>query len=225
MATSIKNILLVSPRTVFSEGLKQVLLNQIVNNHLDEYEINWVKDYMGLIKKIRNNKLELIIIDCIYSTENIDKTISLIKSIKIDAKILCIFDKYDDNTEIELVKLGVRGIIYEESTLDIYKKCFNCIISGQFWVRRNILEKVVLMAINNSLTVEDVSSKNVLNELTSREINILKFIVQNYTNRQISSELYITEKTVKNNLTKIYKKLKINNRDELKTLVIPLNKI
>lgn len=222
---TVKNILLVSPRTVFSEGLKQLLLHQILSRHVDDYEINWVKDYMGLIKKIRNDRFELIIIDCLYSTENINKTVSLIKSIKFDAKILCIFDKLDSNTEINLVKLGVRGIIYEDSNLETYRKCFNCVIAGQFWIRRTVLETVVLLAINDSLDPNELSSRNVLNELTPREINILKYIVQDYSNNQISSELYITEKTVKNNLTKIYKKLKIRNRDELKTLVRPLNKL
>lgn len=54
-----------------------------------------------------------------------------------------------------------------------------------------------------------------LQKLTTREVNIIEEIIAEKTNKEISNTLYISEKTVKNNLTVVYKKLKVKNRIEL----------
>ena len=47
---------------------------------------------------------------------------------------------------------------------------------------------------------------------TSREIEILGYLVRGYGNKQIADELHIAEQTVKNHLTYIYQKLNVRNR-------------
>lgn len=54
-----------------------------------------------------------------------------------------------------------------------------------------------------------------LQNLTDRELRIIEEILEEKTNKEISNILYISEKTVKNNLTVVYKKLKVKNRIEL----------
>lgn len=56
---------------------------------------------------------------------------------------------------------------------------------------------------------------NNLDKLSQREIMIIEGIIEEKTNKEISKTLYISEKTVKNNLTEIYKKLSVKNRVEL----------
>lgn len=56
---------------------------------------------------------------------------------------------------------------------------------------------------------------NKLKKLTTREKVLIEEIIKGKTNKEISSVLYISEKTVKNNLTELYKKLEIKNRREL----------
>ena len=50
--------------------------------------------------------------------------------------------------------------------------------------------------------------------LTEREFEILERIVAGCTNRQISQDLYISEKTVKNHLSSIFRKLDVNDRTQ-----------
>lgn len=56
---------------------------------------------------------------------------------------------------------------------------------------------------------------NNLENLSQRELTIIEGIIEEKTNKEISKVLYISEKTVKNNLTEIYKKLEVKNRIEL----------
>ncbi len=53
---------------------------------------------------------------------------------------------------------------------------------------------------------------DVLSALTSRETEILQFICQGLANKEIAALLFISEKTVKNHINNIYRKLRVNNR-------------
>ena len=52
-------------------------------------------------------------------------------------------------------------------------------------------------------------------DLTETEIKIIKLVLTGMTNKEIADELYISEKTVKFHLYKVFKKLKVKNRSEL----------
>jgi DNA-binding NarL/FixJ family response regulator len=52
-------------------------------------------------------------------------------------------------------------------------------------------------------------------KFTPREWDIIKLILQGKTNPEIGDLLFISTKTVKNNLTEIYKKLNVRNRVQM----------
>jgi DNA-binding NarL/FixJ family response regulator len=51
-------------------------------------------------------------------------------------------------------------------------------------------------------------------ELTPRELEVLRFIAQGASNREIAKELYITEGTVKNHVTHILNRLNLRDRTQ-----------
>ncbi|MBA7520811.1 HTH-type transcriptional regulator MalT [subsurface metagenome] len=48
--------------------------------------------------------------------------------------------------------------------------------------------------------------------LTKREVKVLKLVASGKTNKEIAKKLFISEKTVKNHLNHIYRKLGVKNR-------------
>lgn len=54
-----------------------------------------------------------------------------------------------------------------------------------------------------------------LKTLNRREKKLLEEIISGKTNKEISREIYISEKTIKNNLTLVYKKLGVSGRKEI----------
>nr|WP_306465169.1 response regulator transcription factor [Anoxybacillus caldiproteolyticus] len=59
--------------------------------------------------------------------------------------------------------------------------------------------------------------------LTSREMDVLKYIVQGYSNREIAEKLYISVHTVKNHITNIFQKLGVTDRSQVIAMVYQLN--
>ncbi len=56
--------------------------------------------------------------------------------------------------------------------------------------------------------------KNKKSDLTARELDVLKEMVQGKSNKVIGKTLFITQHTVKAHLTQIYKKFGVTNRTE-----------
>jgi DNA-binding NarL/FixJ family response regulator len=52
------------------------------------------------------------------------------------------------------------------------------------------------------------------NDLSQREIEVLKLIAEGKLNKEIAKQLYISEKTVKNHVSKIFKKLNVSDRTQ-----------
>ena len=51
-------------------------------------------------------------------------------------------------------------------------------------------------------------------DLTNREVDIIRLLSQNLTNKQIAEQLFISEKTVKRHSSNLYRKLQVKNRRE-----------
>lgn len=56
-----------------------------------------------------------------------------------------------------------------------------------------------------------------LNELTERQREVYDLIISGRTNKEIMSELFIEQSTLKSHINQIYRKLDIKNRRELKS--------
>lgn len=48
--------------------------------------------------------------------------------------------------------------------------------------------------------------------ITPREVEVLKLLVEGYSNKEIAKELFITSHTVKAHLSQVFKKLGVTNR-------------
>lgn len=58
-----------------------------------------------------------------------------------------------------------------------------------------------------------------LKDLSSREYEVAKLVALGYRNKEIAGKLFITERTVKEHLTRIFRKLDVNNRRDLSQMV------
>ncbi len=56
------------------------------------------------------------------------------------------------------------------------------------------------------------TTQNRLSDLTERELEVLRFISEGFTNKEVGEKLFISEKTVKNYATNIFKKLEVKDR-------------
>ncbi len=101
----------------------------------------------------------------------------------------------------EVLKEGIQGYVLKKDTQEELLAALEVVHAGRMYFSNEI--NAILM---NALKEPD---ENKL--LTSRELEILKLIAQECTNKQISEQLFISERTVETHRKNIFRKTKTNS--------------
>lgn len=113
--------------------------------------------------------------------------------------------------ELTAILLGACGIVGKYSASETLFRSINVVMEGEMWVKREVIAELIGM-----LRTRD-SSGDAMGHfgLTTRELEIVKSVVQGMGNREISESLGISQFTVKHYMTRIFDKLLVANRVEL----------
>ncbi|MBI4460875.1 MAG: response regulator transcription factor [Acidobacteria bacterium] len=112
---------------------------------------------------------------------------------------------------VEIMRLGARGFLSKQSSVDLFFKCIRKVNEGEIWLNSRLTE-AVLRALGGHRNAQLEEGKN---RLSQREVEVVQLVIQGYKNRDIAQKLFISEKTVKNHLSAIFHKLGVNDRLEL----------
>ena len=100
----------------------------------------------------------------------------------------------------QALELGVRGVVSTTAGLETVIRCLQGVASGEMWMEQ-------------SLTMNLLTSRPVA--LTRRQSELLRLLVQGLKNKEIATNLGISEGTVKAYLTRLFEKVGAKDRFEL----------
>jgi DNA-binding NarL/FixJ family response regulator len=123
------------------------------------------------------------------------------------AILLTTFD--DDAVALEGVRLGARGFLLKDVTLDQLAGAIRTVAGGGTMIAPAVTERV-LRGIGN--LQPSFPSSAAPERLTRREIDVLRLMAQGSSNREIAVALGAAEGTVKNHASSIFMKLGVRDR-------------
>lgn len=204
------SVIIVDDQTLFAEGIKSILIS--TGNFIVKGIASSGLECLGLIDK---NKPDLIIINsCIGEISGID-ILKIIREHKMPIKILFISSEINVNVAIDALNYNVDGLILKNSTLSDFLSAINSILEDNQFIHPLILD-----AVNSYLAQTDNCKKTTL---TKRETQILCMISAGYLNKEIGSELNISERTVKNHVSNLFKKIGVSDRTQAAVYAIKNN--
>ena len=111
---------------------------------------------------------------------------------------------------LEALTLGVDGFLLKGIGSDDLVRAIQTVAAGQSildpTVTKNVLWKVKSLA--------ETPVKRKLDQLSAQEFWVLTFVAEGKTNKEIGTELGLSDKTVKNYLANLMEKLQINRRSK-----------
>ncbi len=122
--------------------------------------------------------------------------------------ILCTMFE-DDEFVFAGLQAGGRGYILKDDDPETMLRAIRAVAHGESLLGPTVAQKVM-----RQFSAMPDEQAPLYDDLTPRELEVLKLIAEGRANREIAEELTISEKTVKNHINNIFSKLHINDRSQ-----------
>lgn len=121
----------------------------------------------------------------------------------------------DDESVFAALKAGARGYVLKDADRGMLLRAIRAVARGEALLGAPIARRVLEQFSGSSpasIPQPPRSSSPPFDELTPRELEVLRLISQGLRNRQIAEQLVISEKTVGNHVSNVFRKLQVNDR-------------
>lgn len=129
-----------------------------------------------------------------------------------ETKVVILTIYGDDDKVFAAIKAGARGYVLKDSSPDEALAAIRAAGRGEM-----LLNPAMVLRVANEfsrLSTQRAADNTVLSHLTDRELEVLTLMGKGMRNKEIADTLFISEKTVKNHISKIFEKLEVNSRAE-----------
>ena len=203
-------IIIADDHMMIREGLKQLL--ELDGTMKVIAEANDGEECLNLLnKKIHP---DILLLDINMPKKNGIEVLEYIKQNKIPVKVLILTVHNEVEYLLKAVDIGIDGYLLKDSSYDELKEAIDVIISGNTYIQPSLLP-----ALNESM--EDYAlDKEKIEWLTKRELYVLRLISKGCSNKKISDELTISERTVKNHISHIFRKIDVQDRTQAAVFAI-----
>lgn len=174
-----------------------------------------VGDGTDVLKSLEKNVPDVILMD--VRMPKMDGTVCTkeVKQKYPDVKII-ILTTFDDDFIYSALKYGASGYILKGVSMEGLKQAIMTVYHGGSMINPDIATKVVklfsqMAQSDFAIKVDEKGS----DELTKSEKIIIQCVGQGLSNKEIASKLYLSEGTVRNNLSRILSKLSLRDRTQL----------
>ena len=145
------------------------------------------------------------------------QVLQYIRENRMKIKVLILTIHNEVEYLMRAVELGVDGYVLKDSDSSVLKKAIFCVNRGESFIQPELtpILKVKLEEKSNQVNEDD--------SLTKREIEVLKLLAEGLFNKEIAYMLAISEKTVKNHVSNIFKKINVSDRTQAAVYAIKNN--
>lgn len=138
-----------------------------------------------------------------------------------NSKFILVADDLAFSDILDTYKMGVFAFVDEHATCGQLLNAVDAARRGDLYVSCQVMKAALGRgSILSEIFGNTRCNLSGLRELSAREMEVLRLVARGMSNRSIAESLFISEKTVKNHLYSIYRKLGVNDRTEAAMFVV-----
>jgi DNA-binding NarL/FixJ family response regulator len=194
-------VIIADDHVLVREGLRKLL-------ELDEsiVVITEVGDGQGAINLARKEKPDVILMDVNMPGTNGIVATQVIKREFPSTRIIAL-TIYEDEEVVEMVRAGVSAYVLKDVAGSELIDTIHRVMNGEIVIHPRVANRLVRELTRNEKKEDEI-------KLTKREKDVLNLLVKGNSNKDMADTLFISEKTVKNHLTSIFRKLNVKDRTQ-----------
>lgn len=205
-------VMLTDDHALMREGIK----------HLLEFDgsievIEEASDGIECLQKLEKIHPDILLLDINMPEMNAIEVLEELKRREDPLKVLILTVHSEVEYLVKAVDIGANGYILKDSGSSELKQAIDVIMSGESYIQPSLLP-----ALNSRLINRDVDQDK-LRTLTKRELEILTQVAGGMFNKEIAVNLNISERTVKNHISNIFRKIDVSDRTQAAVFAIRNN--
>lgn len=205
-------VMIADDHSLIREGIKQLL----------EFDgsievVSEASNGVDCLEKLKTVTPDVLLLDINMPEKNGLEVLDEIKKNDYEVKVLILTVHNELEYLVKAIDIGVNGYILKDSESAELKKAIRAVLSGE-----NYIQASLIPALNNRLANRDID-KDKIDSLTSRELEVLIQVANGMINKEIATNLNISERTVKNHISNIFKKIDVSDRTQAAVFAIKNN--
>jgi len=207
--------LLIDDHKIIREGLKQILLMHFPSATFDEGA-----SAEDVIKNISASDYDLVICDLSMPGRSGLDVLKQVKETKPKVPVLILSMHPDEHYAVRAIKAGAWGYVNKSDGAEVLIPAVQRILHGRKFIPDDLAQRLA-----DNLTADDTSEDRLHENLSSREFDIFKLLVEGKSISEISQQLSLGMSTVSTHRARILTKMNMRSNAELVKYAIQNNLI
>lgn len=205
-------VMIADDHSMIREGLKQLL--ELEGNFEVIAEANDGEECLQIVNTLNP---DVLLLDINMPKKNGLEVLRELKSRKSKMKVLVLTVHNEVEYLIKAMDIGINGYLLKDSESAKLKKAILTVIRGETYIQPDLIPML------NSKMKSMKNDRDKLDSLTRRELDVLKNLSVGMYNKEIATKLDISERTVKNHVSNIFKKIGVSDRTQAAVFAIRNN--
>lgn len=207
-------VMITDDHSMIREGLKNLL-----ELDGDIEVVEEAVDGADCLAKLDAANPDVLLLDINMPKMNGLEVLKVLKDRRSKVKVLVLTVHNETEYLMKAVDIGIEGYVLKDSESAELKKAIFSIVDGEIYIQPSLIPAL------NAKRIEKNEDENKIDDLTKRELEVLKLLAVGMYNKEIAEKLNISERTVKNHVSNIFKKLEVTDRTQAAVFAIRNNLI
>jgi len=200
------SIFIVDDHKVFRQGI-----TSLIDYEEDIEVIGTAGSIQEFMETILNYEPDIILMDITLKDGEGPEATKWILDKKPDCKVLIFSMHQEDKYVKKVLASGARGYLLKDAGTKEMLKAIRTVYEGETFYSQPIMQSIVSQLMDNKTPKKNLVGKN----LTKRELEILKLIAEEKSNKEIANSLFISTRTVDAHRRNLLEKLQAKNTASL----------
>lgn len=207
-------VMIADDHSMIREGLKQLLELE------EEFQVvEEACDGVDCLDKLEKTIPDILLLDINMPHMNGLEVLQMIKERRMKVKVLVLTFHNEVEYLLKAVDIGINGYLLKDSESAELKKAILSVVNGEDYIQPS------LIPLLNAKMIDRNKDNIKIESLTRREMDVLKLLAVGMYNKEVAEKLNISERTVKNHVSNIFKKIGVTDRTQAAVFAIRNNLI
>ena len=202
-------VMIADDHSMVREGIMNLLE---LDENLDV--VGFAKDGVECINKLSELNPDVLLLDINMPNMNGIEVLQELRSRRSQVKVIMLTIHNEGEYILKAVDIGCAGYVLKDSDSNMLKKAIYTVHSGESFIQPD------LIPVLNARLMKKEQEDEQLDKLTKREIEVLILLSEGLFNKEIAYKLDISERTVKNHISNIFKKINVSDRTQAAVFAI-----